>query len=331
MDVRSWGIRTAAAGAVAQGTGLGVDAWMHARDPGLAAREGVFTLTNVGHALFLGGLVLVTAGVLLALAGPILYGPNAGQVTPRGLRTLRVGAPLALVAVLGGGVAVASTSSLSGGHTHHNSTAAESDHSHDDAGAGDLAAPAGGAAIQAGTEDPEHGHGHGVVPDQPMDRATRDELAAQLVSARVVADRFPTVADAEAGGYRMVTPYVPLIGAHYINFGLIDTAFEIGAPEMLLYDGTNSDSRMVGLSYYMLSVAGEPAGFAGPNDHWHQHLGLCMRDGVVIAGEDATDAECEALGGSKADGRFGWMVHAWVVPGWESQQGVFSAENPALT
>jgi hypothetical protein len=23
-----------------------------------------------------------------------------------------------------------------------------------------------------------------------------------------------------------------------------------------------------------------------------------------------------------------WMVHAWVVPGWESPQGVFSHDNP---
>jgi hypothetical protein len=26
----------------------------------------------------------------------------------------------------------------------------------------------------------------------------------------------------------------------------------------------------------------------------------------------------------------GWMVHAWVVPGWESPRGVFSHENPDL-
>jgi len=26
----------------------------------------------------------------------------------------------------------------------------------------------------------------------------------------------------------------------------------------------------------------------------------------------------------------GWMVHAWVVPGWESPDGVFSHENPNL-
>ena len=26
----------------------------------------------------------------------------------------------------------------------------------------------------------------------------------------------------------------------------------------------------------------------------------------------------------------GWMVHAWVVPGWDSPAGVFSHENPDL-
>jgi hypothetical protein len=37
---------------------------------------------------------------------------------------------------------------------------------------------------------------------------------------------------------------------------------------------------------------------------------------------------------AKAHGFFmpvtGYMVHAWVVPGWESPKGVFSHENPDL-
>ena len=46
--------------------------------------------------------------------------------------------------------------------------------------------------------------------------------------------------------------------------------------------------------------------------------------------ETFTEAECAARGGSKVDGAKGWMVHAWVVPGWESPEGVFSPQHQGL-
>jgi hypothetical protein len=128
-----------------------------------------------------------------------------------------------------------------------------------------------------------------------------------------------------------VTPYLPLIGAHYMRFLAVDGTFDIAQPEMLLYDGTKPDAGIVGLSYYVTGD-NEPAGFSGPNDHWHRHLGLCIdRDRAFVVGDEQTTAEeCERRGGIKVDGRDGWMVHAWVVPGWESTLGVFSGENPQL-
>jgi hypothetical protein len=36
------------------------------------------------------------------------------------------------------------------------------------------------------------------------------------------------------------------------------------------------------------------------------------------------------MGGQKTDGKDAWMVHAWVVPGWESAWGLFSGEHPEL-
>ncbi len=83
--------------------------------------------------------------------------------------------------------------------------------------------------------------------------------------------------------------------------------------------------------YYAFGNA--PEGFAGPNDHWHRHSSVCTKFGSgkievpFPADADVTQAQCTAVGG-----RFmsvtGYMVHAWVVPGWESPQGVFSHENP---
>jgi hypothetical protein len=317
MDARRAGLRLTWLGAAAQVIGLGVDAWLHSRDPGLAAREGAFTLTNAGHALLVGGIGLVVLGAFMSLVLPRL---------PR--RPLsRVGAPLALVAVMGTTTAFAATSSLAEGHAHT-------------AVAAGAAGGAGATHVHGGTSTTVlpgqttggHTHGDGTVfPDSPMDQPTRDELAFELVHARQAAMGHPTVAQALLDGYHMVVPYVPLIGAHYMKFSLVDGRFDVDHPEMLLYDGTNADSRIVGLSYYVRS-ASEPAGFAGGNDHWHRHIGLCVSPKTlsVIGGEKTTPEQCTAMGGVKADGSEFWMVHAWVVPGWDSPQGVFSAEHQGL-
>ncbi len=174
-----------------------------------------------------------------------------------------------------------------------------------------------------------HSHG-GITPEVALSRGERAALAAELSTARESAMQFATVADAEANGYTLVTGYLPLIGAHYIKWGLMDGQFDPAAPEMLLYDGTEPTSNIVGLSYYLFSGS-EPSPFTGANDHWHQHIGLCIRDGVVVGGEKTTQAECAERGGSKAGAENGWMVHAWVVPGWDSPQGVFSPEHVGLT
>ncbi len=88
---------------------------------------------------------------------------------------------------------------------------------------------------------------------------------------------------------------------------------------------------MVGLMYYALGTA-PPAGFAGPNDHWHRHSGVCT--GAAGAVLFAPDSSVTATQCAHAHGFYmaitGWMVHAWVVPGWESPMGVFSHENPDL-
>lgn len=176
---------------------------------------------------------------------------------------------------------------------------------------------------------------HTLSPDpwQPMtDSAECEQLAAELQRAREIAISFPTAADAEAAGYRKITNYYPGIAAHYINADHVDDEFDLDHPEMLLFDGDGPDAGMVGLSYYLETGSDEEptAGFTGPNDHYHRHVGLCFRDGVVVAGSNTTEEECEAEGGDKGDALPGWMNHVWVVPGCESDWGMFSGANPAL-
>jgi hypothetical protein len=179
-----------------------------------------------------------------------------------------------------------------------------------------------------------HDVAHELEPDQLLDAPTRAALASQLSAARAAALAYPTVADAEQAGYRLVGgAYGPGAGAHYIGFGggAFGT-FDPAHPPTLIYDGVSPTAQIVGLMYLGMGETGvAPEGFAGPNDHWHRHSGVCLKAGKVIFPVDAdvTKAQCTAKNGSYM-GTTSWMVHAWVVPGWESSSGVFSHENPNL-
>lgn len=285
-----------------------------------------------------GGTVIVLAALLLLLA-PLLYRrPSTGG----GWRALQVAGPVLVVGVVGPAmVAAASATTRPERAVSSPATAASSadgtidesqPHDHDSVTGENVPVGEGLASEITGNSSANHDHGHGTaVPEQPLDRATRNALGMELTVSRDAALKYPTVADAVAAGYRMVTPYVPLIGAHYLNFSLVDLKFDAAKPEMLLYDGIKPDDRIVGLSYFVASPGGKPpAGFIGPNDHWHQHIGLCIKNGVVVGGEKTTPEQCKARGGNKVGLNDIWMVHAWVVPGWDSPQGVFSPEHLGL-
>lgn len=173
-------------------------------------------------------------------------------------------------------------------------------------------------------------HAHGPSEWQPI--ADPDDLLTlqeQLALGGEVIDRLPTVADAEAAGYRQIAPYVPGMAVHYIGAGL-DGSFDPAEPEMLLYNGTDPTSRLVGLSYVALAPQ-PPEGFVGPNDVWHNHPGLCMVGGFVVGLDGTPEDLCESIGGEINEGLANLqMLHLWQVPGWESPWGLFSGENPAI-
>jgi hypothetical protein len=176
-------------------------------------------------------------------------------------------------------------------------------------------------------------HSHGITPWVPItDPADQLELQAQLQRAGTVIPGVLTAQDAMDADYFQVTPYVPGIGAHYLNVGyLTDGEFDPAKPEMLLYNGNDPTSELVGLSYGMIGNEA-PEGFVGPNDVWHEHPSLCIIDAMVV-GPDSTPTElCDTVGGEKGM-PFGapmWMGHLWQVPGWESPWGLFSGENPNI-
>jgi len=277
----------------------------------------------------------IVAGSLAVLARPILRIPARWT-----------GAAIAGVAGLALVVAGTTTASLTpryaGEHTHGNGEAAA--HVHD---GGDASVTAGfvltgqtpceksGPPASEGSINDAEGHNHrGPVPQVALDEPTRALLEQQQALARSVASKYPTVADAEAAGYVQSTPFVPCIGAHYTNVSLV-FAFDPSAPSELLFDGTRPDSKIIGLSYLVYHPGGPPEGFAGPNDHWHQHNangGLCMSNatGIVIGAEQLSAEQCAAIGGHKQPLPDVWMLHDWVVPGWECSWGVFAPECPEL-
>ncbi len=172
------------------------------------------------------------------------------------------------------------------------------------------------------------------VPDQPLDAKTRSQLALQLVAARAAAMKYPTVADARAAGMLQAGGFSPLTGAHFINLQGVAGDFDPSKPGSYIYDGVSPNSKLIGLMYLSLSVT-PPEGFAGPNDHWHRHANTCViyRAGQIevpfAADSDVTREQCDAVHGSFMR-RTQWMVHAWVVPGWESPTGVFAHDNPDI-
>jgi hypothetical protein len=189
------------------------------------------------------------------------------------------------------------------------------------------------ACEQAGVANAGNsGHGHrGPVPFQPLDAATREAQSSQIAISNAFVTANPTVKDIEAIGWRRITPYVPCIAAHYIKSGALTNGFDPGEPEIVLTDGTEPDSKVVGLSY--LAFAGKdtpPDGFAGGNDPWHVHEKLCLGSGGVLGDESTTEEECAARGGRLANLGNLWMMHMWNVPGWESRWGLFSSEHPDM-
>jgi hypothetical protein len=171
------------------------------------------------------------------------------------------------------------------------------------------------------------------VPLGPADQAT---MTKQLTQALFAAEEFPTVASAKAAGMILAGGMAPGVGAHYQVIGAsdltaLDGQFNPSQPASWIYASTADSAPVVGVMYESLT-AQPPAGFIGPNDHWHRHSNVCVKftAGQIAvpfaADQNVTPQECSDVHGSFMK-KTVWMVHAWVVPGWESPQGVFSHDN----
>lgn len=171
-------------------------------------------------------------------------------------------------------------------------------------------------------------HAHGVAPpERALAGAEADAFSRQWAAAVAASGGLATPAQAGAAGYAQSSSQVPGVGTHWINWTLVDAPFDPARPSMLLFDETpGRPARLVGFSYWVRS-ASEPEGFAGANDAWHSHLGLCfVRGRLYLEGVPAA----LACPGTWLNGGDLWMLHAWVVPDLPNPEGRFAPANPTV-
>ncbi len=179
----------------------------------------------------------------------------------------------------------------------------------------------------AGRPATGEGHAHGeVLPEEPLGPADAAMFESQWRAAQSAIASFDTQAKAAAFGYVRATAPAGGIGTHWILWSQIAKPFDPASPSMLLFDERRDPAALVGYSYALQSPT-RPEGFAGGNDTWHQHMGLCVDNGWVVREQAAGPDAC---GGTYIAGGDFWMLHAWVVPGWDNRKGDFAPFNPKL-
>jgi len=296
-----------------------IGVWLISRTFGLPFGE------NAGHPHDVGFVDLACVGIeaaLVVMAGVLLARPALGREWDGARLAVAAIVPLAVIALAT--AALASPSARDHAHSSHD------DHSHDatmatdghahDGGKGDARDDKGLSLLSNG-----HQHGSGEVA---LDRATQVALSQQLNQLRFLIAKYPTIAEAEAAGYRRAGPFSPGLGTHYGGLGnrnmADDTIQGVDGPmyPMLVFDGTDPDSPLAGFMFLSMKnrADGVVDGFIGPNDHWHYHTNVCIvyRNGVIESPFGA-DAAVNIHQYSEVRGQFmpvtTNMVHVWTVPG----------------
>jgi hypothetical protein len=277
--------------------GLAWDAVLHARDPGLAAEEGPFTLSNPGHLLAGAGIAVAAVGLAGALATLVLARREPRPPTAP-VRLALVGGTLALALVAGGvGVWAAGASG------RHDPTAT----------AAHLHSGPDGPQGPDGTATAEHVHGSNL-PDVAAAAADERARAEALWRDSIAnAERWRDPEAAAAAGFRFpdnsLAANRPVRFLHVPNpaWRADGRVLDPARPETLIY-WRDPDDRLVLVGVMYTAARGQPGPtVGGPITRWHDH-------------ESCRDPATRAKLGRPLDGacpsgqllrRSGEMLHVW--------------------
>lgn len=178
---------------------------------------------------------------------------------------------------------------------------------------------------------PELGQPHdyydGTVKGDLTPEACAD-VAAFFDKAWATARRYPTRRDAQEAGALQAVQFMDGVGTHDVIPGV--TSWQFNAPDpsrpfYLQYDGDGPDAPLAGMSWYVVRYEeGPPPGLLGDNDWWHTHSTICYTAVGTAVGNEISDEECARRGGVNMIWPYGWMLHAWIVPGYEYPYDVFA-------
>jgi hypothetical protein len=97
-----------------------------------------------------------------------------------------------------------------------------------------------------------------AAPGDVTDSAVLKELATVRKATEQYLNAELPISDGVAGPYIQVSPYIPGMGYHYVDFALVDGVADELAPEILLYADTGNGRRLVGVEYFV-PYFGQPA------------------------------------------------------------------------
>lgn len=186
-----------------------------------------------------------------------------------------------------------------------------------------------------------------------LDYETCKGVATSFDEAKAYAEQYPTLASAEAAGFRSTFAFIAGMGTHHgldsitpelladptfdrrnpvIPNSIIDETFDPAQPEFLQYNGNGPTARLVGMSYYVRTTNGlPPEGFPGNNDWWHHHPTLCLRPATAQAfAVNTTDTGCANQGGVNLYMDDYYMLHLWLVDDLEYEGDVHAPMHPCI-
>ena len=267
-------------GVVALLSGLALDAYLHARDPSLAHREGIFTLTNPGHVLLGIGIGLVVVGVVGAAYTSLPYG-----VWVR--RGLLVGA-LAMVAVSGD---IAGWAASVQWTTPNSATASVHN----------------------------HGTAAGAAARQPT-AAELEAAARLVTETKASVARYANLNAAVAAGYVPMEPpnieIVHYVNRAYMADAYVLDPLHV---QSLIYYNGKSGTRLIGAMYIMPTRAQDGPDIGGPLTVWHQHRNICFDNttGIAVAFIHSADFDSTEKSGACPRGSTlqvtPQMLHVWLI------------------